>query len=298
MLENFEQINGSQPSRKRDDEFFATRHSLAEYKLDRGIVASDNPEAAPRSRDQWFESDLSPEGIKMAREKAIEFFDGLDPETDALFFVSSDLVRAAETAKIYLDEARQRGFEIIPPRERKEEAKKPRDKAEEIGGGYIRKLDCLTLDHLENMLQESVFLPQDLLQGAKNLDKVSPDTREKWSEARKIIEADNRGAWGANYAAHSEEIGRIFPNMKTAKAVYDSKFKDMMRLVRFGQEKISERNPEKNIKVLAFSHENSFIYFLNKNFGETMKNCESIAFRIEDDNMSVAAKGQTKKIQL
>jgi len=298
MNNNFEDI-------RKDDEFFATRHGIAEYKLQNGIIASEDPEAAPDADKQWFNSDLTPEGKQLAVEKANEFFDKLNPETDALFFVSSDLVRAAETAKIYLDIARERGFEIILPREKKDEPEdKPADyrsKAEEIGEGYVRKIDCLTLDYLENTLRERVFLPRDIMKEVVNLDQVSEETKNKWAAARKIIEADNKETWGENYAAHSEAIQKIFPNIKTAKDAYESKFKKMMRLVRFGQDKINEQNPEKNIKVLAFSHENSFLYFLNKNFGESMKNCESIAFKVEaadeGDKIMAAAKGKTIEVQ-
>jgi hypothetical protein len=308
MNNNFEKIAGLPKKRQKDDEFFATRHSIAEYKLDQGIIESDNPEAKPRARDQRFNSDLTPEGIKLAQEKAQEFFSKFNPEKDALFFVSSDLVRAVETARIYLDIARAMGFEIISPKgnkeEKKEDSPKPKNKAEEISAGEIRKVDCLTLDHLENMLLESVYMPQDRLADIKDLNIVSAETREKWAAARKIIEADNKGAWGDNYFAHSEEIKKIFPNVKSASEVYESKFKDMMRLVKFGQEKINEQNPEKNIKVLAFSHENSFIYFLNKNFGESIKNCESIAFKVEDSETAgeskilAAAKGQNKEVKI
>ncbi|MFA5886728.1 MAG: hypothetical protein WC863_03015 [Patescibacteria group bacterium] len=300
MNNNFEKIDNSQ-KRKKDDEFFVIRHSISEYKLNEGIIKSDNPEAAPSADKQWFNSDLTSEGIKLAQEKAQEFFAKLNPGTDALFFVSSDLVRAAETAKIYLDIARENGFEVIISA-KKEKSPESKNKAEEIGEGYIRKIDCLSLDHLENMLREQIFQPKDYLKEIENLDKVSTETKEKWTAARKIIEEDNQKTWGENYAAHSEEIQKIFPNVKSAKEVYESKFKNLLRLVRFGQEKINQRQPEKNIKVLAFSHENSFLYFLNENFGESMKNCENIAFKIADSddketsNISVTAKGQTKEI--
>lgn len=292
MSPNFEREN-------KDDKIFVTRHSVAGYKLDLGITGSENPEAKPKSSDQWFNSDLTPEGKILAKEKAIELLDKLNPKTDALFFVSSDLVRAAETAKIYLDVAKDKGFEIILPRPSLESYK---NKAEEIGEGYIRKINCLTLDHLENMLRESIFLPTDSFEKIIPNAKVSEDTRKKWAIARKIIESDNKGTWGDNYYAHSEEISKIFPDVKSAKEVYETKFKEMLRLIHFAQEKIKEQNPEKNIKVLAFTHENSFIYFLNENFGSSFKNCETISFKFEQDEnnktprIEVEAKGQVKKL--
>ena len=300
---SFEKKVPAEKGRDKDDKFFAIRHSIAEYKLNEGIVNSDNPEAAPSADKQWFNSDLTPEGKELAKEKAEEFFKGLNPEKDALFFVSSDLVRAAETAKIYLDIAREKGFEIIKPRE-KSAPGGYRDKAEEIGEGYIRKVGALTLDHLDNMLREHIFQGKDYLKEViKDQTLVSQETKEKWAEARKIIEADNRGSWGANYAVHSEEIEKIFPNVKSASSVYNTKFKDMLRLMRFGQAKINEQDPEKDIKVLAFSHENSFLYFLNENFGKNLKNCESIAFQVTDSDhegehgkIRSEFKGETKEI--
>jgi hypothetical protein len=300
---------GSSQRAKREgknDEFFAIRHSTAEYKLDEGIAQAENPEAAPKAKDQWFSSDLTPEGVVLAQEKAKEFFTKLNPSIDALFFVSSDLVRAAETAHIYMDVARELGFEVIRPSslDRAETHPDPRNKAEELGEGYVRKIDALTLDHLENMLQEFVFKPTDYLaEVVKYPENVSLQTREKWAEARKIIEADNKGTWGANYAAHSEEIAKIFPNVKSAQQVYESKFLDLMRLVRFGQAKINKDNPEKNIKVLGFSHENSFLYFLNKEFGEPMANCEAIAFKVDADKdgrgrILATAKGKEIEVKL
>jgi hypothetical protein len=283
----------------RNDSFFAIRHSKAEYQLNEEIIKSKNPEEAPDAKKQWFYSDLTPEGKKLAEQKAEEFFDKLDPEIDALYFVSSDLVRAAETAKIYMDIAMQRGFEIIMPRD----GNKRENKAEEIGEGYIRKISCLTLDHLKNMLREQIFKPEDYLaEKVKYPEQVSASTKEKWVAARKIIEADNKGSWGANYAAHSEAIAKIFPDVKSAEDVYKSKFLKMIKLIKFGQKKIKEKNPEKNIKVLAFSHENSFLYFLNKNFGESMENCESIEFKIPEQSevnmkkISATAKGKTIEV--
>ncbi|HRY82462.1 MAG TPA: histidine phosphatase family protein [Candidatus Moranbacteria bacterium] len=285
---------------KRKDEAKVFRHSIAEYKLDEGIVKSKKPEDKPRSDDQWFYRDLTLEGRELARKKAEEYFGTLNPETDALFFVSSDFVRAAETARIFMDVAKEKGFEIIWPWEKdKIEHDHFDNKAEEIGEGYIRKIDCLTLDHLENMLREKIFDPKKnyLKDVVKYPDNVSEDTRAKWDKARTIIENDNKGSWGDNYYAHSEEISKIFSDVKSAEEVYKTKFKRMLRLRKFAQKKILEQNPKKNIKILGFSHENSFIYFLNEEFGESIKNCESVGFRMEEDEKQ-SEKTKEKPIEI
>lgn len=292
---------------KRNDAFYAIRHGPAEYQLnEEGIIDSDNPEAAPDSNKQWFRKDLTPEGRELAKEEAKKFFDTMDPEKDALFFVSSDLVRAPETAMIYMEEARERGFEIITPGkyvEERSENQNERDHAEFIGEGNMRRVNALTLDHLSNMLREFVFHQDDYKEKVKDYEKVvSKETKEKWEQARAIIEADNRGRWGPNYMEHSEKIEKIFPDVKSASTVHREKFLRLMKLVLWGDKKIREQNPEKNIKVIGFTHENSFLHFLNREYGESLGNCEAIRFRVEqpekegsEPKIMVQAKGQEER---
>jgi hypothetical protein len=305
-------------SEKRHISIDVFRHSGPPfYRLNRWLPRSKNPEAAPDAALQWFYSDLPPEGKELAREKAEKYFDKLNPERDALFFVSSDLVRAAETAKIFLDVARERGFEIIKPRneevasidyrgKRVPRNREYKNQAEEIGEGWIRKINCLTLDHLENMLRERVFDQEDVLTEIVNYpDVVSQETREMWIRARRIMkEGGIEDAWGKNYAKYAEAFEKegIFKDVLSAEQVYKSKFFNMARMAKFAERKMQEQNPQKNVRVLAFSHENSFLYFLNENFGTHMSYCEDINFEAGGtgggDEVSVTAKGETKKVKI
>jgi hypothetical protein len=281
------------------------RHGKAKYQLDYGIIESETPEAKPEAKNQWFDSDLTPEGAILAKQEAEKYFDSLNPETDALFFVSSDLVRAAETAKIFLDIAREQGFEIIKPRDPEvaPQSVKYRNKAEEIGEGDIRKINCLTLDHLENMLQEAIFNPNDFLKEVvRHPEKISEETRNNWIKARAIIDSDNKGSWGDNFYAHSDAIAKIFPDVKSARETYEKKFISIIKLLEFANRKTREQQPRKNIKILGFSHENSFIYFLNKIYGESLKNYESVGFRMVEQEegtrqILIEAKGVQKKFE-
>jgi len=272
------------------------------YQLNKWLITTRTPEVAPDAYEQWFYSDLPSEGLELARKKAEEYFEKLNPETDALFFVSSDLVRAAETARIFLDVARERGFEIIKPRG--DESREYKNHAEEIGEGWIRKIDCLTLDHLENMLREWVFDQRDvLIEGVNYPEAVSQETKEMWVRARKIMEEGGiEDTWGKNYAKFAEKFEEegIFKDVLSAEQVYKSKFFNMARLVKFSGRKMKEQNPKKNVRVLGFSHENSFLYFLNENFGGHMKYCENINFEPDNasDGLMVAAKGKVKKVEL
>ena len=128
---------------------------------------------------------------------------------------------------------------------------------------------------------------------------VSEDTRQRWAEARKIIESDNQSTWGKNYYKHSEAIKKIFPKIKTAEDMYNKKFKGMVRLMKMAQNKIDKEQPKKNIKVLAFTHENSLLYFMGKNFKDGfVDNCKGVAFKIDGPSIEATVKGSTKNIEL
>ncbi len=294
MKNDFEKVGALGKKEKKDDRFFITRHGKSKYRMNEDIVASNNPEDFHDPKKQDFLSDLTPEGKEMAHSEAEKFFNDLDPERDSLFIVSSDLVRAAETAKIYKNVAKERGFEIIKPNNIRD------DLIEKIGDGEIRKIDSLSLD-LKNMLLEFIFHPQKdyLNEVVKNKKNVSQNVLDNWKKARKIIELDNQGTWGKNYYKHSNEIAKIFPDIRTAEEMYNREFKNIIRLMKFGQKKINESDYSKNIKVLAFSHENSLLYFLGKNFKDySVNNCESIEFKINNDEIEAKAKGESRRISL
>lgn len=294
-MEKIEQdLNKSTELKERDDEFFVIRHSLARYQMNEALIRSNDPETAFDPKKQDFRSDLTEEGKEFAEAEAEKFFDDLDSEKDALFFASSDLVRASETAQVYKDVAKKRGFEIITPENVRD------DLTEEVGEGEVRKIESLSLS-LENMLVDFVFSPKDYLEEVvKDKDLVSDDIKERWKEARKIIEEDDKGTWGRNYYKHSKAIKKIFPHItKTAEDLYNNKFKKIVRLMKFAQKKINLEQPNKNIKVLAFSHENAMLYFLGKNFQEGfIDNCEGVGFKINGPGIEARAKGLTKNIEL
>lgn len=284
--------NKPEKQRNKPDDYFAIRHSVARYQKNKEIVESDEPERGFDPKEQDFLTDLTPEGVKFAEQEAEKFFEGLDPKKDALFFASSNLVRAMQTANIYRKIAKEKGFEIIRP-------EKPGTKlGEKIGEGDIRVIDTLSLG-LKNMLVESIFFPdKDYLEEVvKDKKFVSEETRKKWKKAREIIENDNKGSWGANHHYHSKKIKEIFPYLKTSEDLYEQKFKNLLRLIEFADKKIKEANLDKNIKVLGFGHENYFLHFLDKYFKEpAIGNCEVIGFRIEEDGIQATAKGESKKI--
>jgi hypothetical protein len=155
------------------------------------------------------------------------------------------------------------------------------------------------------MMREWIFDPDDVLaEIVTHPEAVSKETKEMWVKARRIMEEGGiEDTWGKNYAKFAERLEKegIFLDVLSAEQVYKSKFFNMARMVKFAEKKMQEQNPEKNVKVMAFSHENSFLHFLNENFGEHMKYCENINFEPiggADDEVVITAKGKTKKAKI
>lgn len=260
--------------------FFGFRHQEAEYKLNKRVLESENPQGPVKPEDQDFNSDLTEKGKHEARLEAENFFKEFNPEKDAFFFASSDFVRAAETAKIYLDVAKEHGFEIITP-------EKPGSPiVEEIGDGKIKHLQNLSLK-IDNALIDQLFNHKtDYLKLAQELGiEFDQDLISRWIKARDIIEKDNKGSWSENWRHHSEEIKQIMPEIITAREMFDVQFKNLVRLMEFGKKKIEASGHLKKIKVLAFTHENLFTHWLSERWGEPGLNLgESVSFYFDPEN--------------
>lgn len=282
MKENIGENNND-----REDEVMFTRHSKASYKTYAETLASENPQA-PFDAEKQIIPDITESGIELAKNEAEKLFTAMNPETDALFFASSNEARALETANIYRQAAHEKGFEVLTPEHTRSGV------AETIGEGEIRAVKNLSLDNT-NTLESNVFNPK-FLTGKENLLVLDSETRRKWDEARAIIDADDKGSWGTNFYHHSEEIQKIFPELKNAKEQYETKFQNLLRLAEFGIRKAEESEHPKNIKILAFGHENYMSYALNKYFGDhEIKNCETITVDIGDDT-SLERRGEKKTL--
>jgi hypothetical protein len=99
--------------------------------------------------------DLPESGVELAKEKAKEFFENLDPEKDILFFASSNEARALETANIYREIAKEKGFEIVRPENSRSGL------SEELSDGDIRVVKILSIYPYgeTNAVIDSVFNP-------------------------------------------------------------------------------------------------------------------------------------------
>ncbi len=282
----------------KKDQVVFTRHSIADYKSYAEALKSEDP-----TRSHEWTKQIVPDvpsggkrdGVKLAREQAALLMDEFNPQTDALFVVSSNEARALETAYYYVEVARSRGFEIIEhPRRWLREAgiQVPIPAPEHvqkvqqhvgITDNLVRPLTTLSLN-IPNNLTGSVFNSKKVMDiNPVNTAALSPIMYDKWKQARAIIEADDKGSWGTNFFYHSATISKIFPDIADTQKVFETQFQRIAKLVEWGMKKIRAANYTKNIKVLGFGHENYWgtalqIYLQNHNIA----NCESVSISVEE----------------
>jgi hypothetical protein len=278
-------------NREGKDEAFFTRHSKSTYKTYEEILSSDDPTKQFDPENQST-PDLPESGIQLANQEAEKFFSNLDKDKDVLFFVSSNEARAIETANIYRQKGKEKGFEAIKPEHSRSGL------SDEISGGEIRVIETLSIypDDKTNALIDSVFNPP-AKRGNINWDVVDPDLKRRFDEASKIIEANDKGSFGSNMAAHGEEVKKILPEVHTAEELFKTRFQNIIRLIKFGLKKSGESGLDKNIKILGFGHENYMMYALQKYFEEEgIGNCETIQFEVNDSNVESTFKTKSAQI--
>lgn len=265
------------------------RHSKSGYKTYGSILGSDNPHA-PFNPEEQTTPDLTGAGIELARVEAENFFATINPETTSLFFASSNEARAIETANIYREIAKEKGFEILVP-------ENPRSSlAEELGEGEIRVVHGLSINPT-NLVIDNIFQTPSK-RNAVNWEMVDPEVKRKFEEASKIIEADDQGNFGPNFAKHSEVIKEIFPEIETSEELYEKQFRNIIRLIKFGIKKAEESGMDKQLKIVAFGHENYLVYALEKFFEEEgINNCEVLEVGIENGNVVGEYRGKKENIE-
>jgi len=288
MSEKMSQMMPKDDKEQSDDAAYFTRHSKAEYNTYRKIRSSENPQAGIDPENQ-ISPDLSEEGVVLAEQKAEEFLSQFDPQKDILFFASSNEARALETANIYRKKAIEKGFKIMKPQ------KAGLDFAQQIGEGYIRVVRNLSLNN-KNLLLQSLF-NSDYQNQSVNWDALDPETRKKCDEVRALVREHDYGSFGPNFFHHSEKAQEIFPEIKSAKDLFDGQFKRLLKLAEFGLQKAREAGLEKKVKILAFGHENYMAYALEKYFQDhEIKNCETVSIEVKDSAVNLTRRGVLKTL--
>ncbi|MFA5961874.1 MAG: hypothetical protein WC848_04290 [Parcubacteria group bacterium] len=281
-MEKVPKINISQKDTNDSVEFI--RHSKSSYKTYGDILKSENPKAEFDKENQST-PDLTGAGIEMAKQEAESFFGKLNPDTDSLFIASSNEARAIETANIYRTIAHTKGFMILKPEHARSGL------SEELAEGEIRVIDSLSINS-KYLLIESLF-NSPAKRGDINWGAVEPEFKAKYDEASKIIEADDQGSYGGNLAKHGEKIKVIFPEIETAEELFNEQFQNLKRLAKFGVKKAQESGHEKNIKILAFGHENYLMHVIQDIFQEEgINNCETMHIEVEGENIVANFRGK------
>lgn len=258
---------------------FFIRHSRATYSSYAEKLASDTPESALDIESQV--PDLSPEGIEIAKAVAARFFSDFDPKEDIFFLAASTQMRALETAKIYANIAREKGFEVIAhDRKGVDDSRVGTQIEETVGEGSVRSLHALSLK-MENQVLGNVFNPEKHSPSI-HWEAVDPRTKELYEQARSIIQADDRGSWGANFHAHAEKVKEIIPEMETPMQLHETQFKNMQRLAEWARTKAPA---DKRLNVVGFGHENYMGHALEVNTGDpALGNVEAVEL-VEDGSV-------------
>ena len=275
--------NENEDTKKLSGSFI--RHSKSSYATYKTIRKSEEP-LANFNADQQTVPDLTLEGVELANKEAESFFSNLNPDETSLFFVSSNEARAIETADIYREVAHRKAFDVIKPEHARSTL------SEENSDGEIRILSNLSIYPNESKIVfDGMFNPKKY-RGEINWDKIPDDIREKYERAIEIIDADDQGSFVSNFAKHAEKIKEIIPEIDTPEELYNSQFKNLIRLAKFGEKKMKENSQGKSIKILAFGHENYLVYFLQKYLEkENIGNCEFINFEVSDGDVVFESKG-------
>lgn len=268
------------------------RHSRAGYKSLSEIVGSSNPDRPVEPKEQIF-PDLTEAGIELAEQEAEKIFSAMDPVTDAIFIASSDQSRALETAQIYKNIAKEKGFTIIAP----EHDRNPL--AEQMNEKEIRVVKSLSLQP-ESSLWGALFSPPAQL-GPIHWEGVDPAVRLQWENARQVVLQDDKGNWGANFAHYSDvlkERGLLSDTQSTARELFETQFVQLLRLARFGAKKSAGGFNGKRIKIIVFGHENYVAKALEEYFGEEgIQNCEVVDVRVNsDDSIEMERRGKLAQV--
>src|SRR3989344_9396635 len=95
-----------------EGEAFFVRHGSAKYTKDIATIVDKPLEKSPFDPGKMVEdySDLTEKGVEAAHEEAGKLLDTLNTEEDVIYVAASPAERAVQTADIYAEEAKKRGF--------------------------------------------------------------------------------------------------------------------------------------------------------------------------------------------
>lgn len=270
-----EPSNAVPDKKKTNIDFF--RHSVSSYATYRDLNAGPTPEKA-FNPDEQILPDLTPEGAELAHARAEAFFSGMNPTESKLFFVSSNEARTLETANMFRKTAKEHGFTVLAPEHARSVV------SEQVADGEIRVIDALSLN-LKNTLPMNLFNSRTSRRPV-NFEALDGEKRALYERLEAEIDADDKGSFAANYLAYGERVKEFFPEIQTAEELYNTQFKNLLRLARFAHGKVGSSEESAKIKILAFGHENQLLIALNRYFQEKgIGNCEVLQLEVDDTSV-------------
>jgi hypothetical protein len=168
------------------------------------------------------------------------------------------------------------GFEVVPHEPRRELINKA---GESEGQGRVRVLESLSLhrkENAKNQLEMSIFNSAKTLP-AINWEAIVPETKARWEKAREMVMADDKGNWGANFAAYAKLVSETvegFEHIETPEKLYETQYQNLKRLAEFARNKDTG---DKQVNVVSFGHENYMSVALAQDTGEeSIANTEAV----------------------
>jgi hypothetical protein len=237
---------------------FAIRHSIAMYLTYAECVRR----CIPFDRYNQIPGDLTEAGVKLATDTAHVLFWNIKdkyPGVQKIIVLTSNEMRADQTARIYQEIAREYGLDSVNP--------------------YMSdKLKDIISVNPGTVLVSQIFSPSRQRVIFDNTSHSS-DFLADYDRACDIVDSDNQVSWGTNYAKHSEVIRAIFPEVVTARRSY-------LRFARLAQLVFDKLKSELDtgIAVLVFGHENylvSEVQRITDGAQQSVGNCEPIGLRFK-----------------
>lgn len=278
------------------------RHTTSNYN---NYLVLENPDADPNKYVDYREqvADINEPGRALADTSAAEYADGIDPNKELVVVITSREMRAYQTAQRYLAALEKKGVEIfggIPSHQA--EGAYPVGVDQQANQQYEQPYNQVEIDKRivpaktpslgysaiwqQDMLEPSVQSVNTTFQGLAEA-KLSPEDRQRFRDAREVIEneADLQSGWGGNYVKY-EGQGYPFDIIPTTKDNREKMIKGLALLRRLHESKATrefEKEKDKRIRYLVFTHEENILDMVRSYFGEArVDNCDRLSLRIPD----------------
>lgn len=267
------------------------RHSTSDYE---NYLALEQVGSDPNQYVDYKNQvpDLNAAGVALAEQKAREYAEQINPETEIVVLISSKEMRAYQTSLAFIKALEARGIEIYSGIPSQQGEQHPVGIAENISGV---KVDERVVTHQAPSLDYQAIWVEDMLEPPINsrnttfrgLDesRLTPDDASRYQAARDIIEreGDTSSGWGANYKKYQGQ-GYPFDIIPSAQANRDKMVNGLKLLRRIhGNSKTNEfeQAKGKRLRYMVFTHEENLLDMAGAYFNEArIGNCDRLSLQV------------------